>query len=128
MEIALRNLVNSVEVLNKLNNMELPIKFSYELYKDIKNINAELDIYNEKKSQLISKYALKDENGDVLIDSDKTVQLINENIDLWNKEINELLDIIVNIDIVKLDLNELINSNCSISPAELKIVEYLILE
>lgn len=128
MEIALRNLVNSVEVLNKLNNIELPIKFSYELYKDIKNINVELDIYNEKKSQLISKYALKDENGDVLIDSDKTVQLINENIDLWNKEINELLDIIVNIDIVKLDLNELINSNCSISPAELKIVEYLILE
>lgn len=128
MEIALRNLVNSVEVLNKLNNMELPIKFSYALYKNIKNISAELETYNEKKGQLISKYALKDENGDVLIDSDKTVQLIEGNIELWNKGINELLDIIVNLDIVKLDLNELMNTSCSISPAELKIIEYLILE
>lgn len=128
MEIALRGLVNSVEVLNKLNNMELPIKFSYSLYKNIKNISDELETYNERKSLLINKYALKDENGNIVIDSDKTVQLLDDNIELWNKEINELLDIIVSVDIVKLDLNELANSNCNITPAELKVIEYLILE
>lgn len=49
-------LVNSVGVLSKLNNMDLNIKVSYAIAKNITKIEKELEIYNKEKAKLIDKY------------------------------------------------------------------------
>ena len=51
-----------------------------------------------------------------------------EYIDICNKELNELLDIEVDIDIHKFKLDDLLQCNFEVSPADLSLIDYMIEE
>ncbi|MDB1969418.1 MULTISPECIES: hypothetical protein [Clostridium] len=122
MKLSNEKLVNSVGVLNKLTGMELPIKLSYALSKNITKIDRELIIYNKERQKLIEKYGAKDEEGKLNNREDGTIDIVDtEN---WNKDLRELLEIENDIDIHVIDL-ENIDSDINITPGEIMLVDYM---
>ncbi|MDU2680477.1 MAG: hypothetical protein E7C50_01195 [Clostridium sp.] len=122
MKLSNEKLVNSVGVLNKLTGMELPIKLSYALSKNITKIDRELIIYNKERQKLIEKYGAKDEEGKLNNREDGTIDIVDtEN---WNKDLRELLGIENDIDIHVIDL-ENIDLDINITPGELMLTDYM---
>ena len=124
MKIKNEALVNSVQVLRKLNNAELPVRVSYKLAKNIKSIEKELNIYEEEKQKFINKYCEKDDEGNNKINEDGTIKIIDT--EKWNKDIKELLDIEAEINIEKINIDELAKSDLKLTPAELTLIDYMI--
>jgi sulfatase maturation enzyme AslB (radical SAM superfamily) len=117
-------LVNSIGVLSKLNNEELPVKISYKLAKNIKEIDDTLKVFNDEKQKLINKYAEKDENEANKIAEDGTVNIVDSI--GWNKDYKELIDIEVELKIDKINIDEFAKTDIKITPAELNLIDYLI--
>lgn len=122
MKLSNERLVNSVGVLSKLTNLELPIKLSYAFSKNITKIDAELKAYNMEREKLLNKYGEKDEEGNLKQSEDGKVNILD--IENFNKEITELLQCESEIDIHLIDL-ESINTDIKITPGELMIIDYM---
>ena len=122
MKLSNERLVNSVGVLSKLTNLELPIKLSYAFSKNITKIDAELKAYNVEKRKLFNKYGEKDNEGNLKQNEKGEVNILD--IENFNKEIAELLQCESEIDIHLIDL-ESINTDIKITPGELMIIDYM---
>lgn len=122
MKLSNEKLVNSIGVLSKLTNMELPIKLSYAFSKNITKIDRELVAYNKEREKLINKYGEKDEEGNLKTKEDGTINILD--IDSFNKDLKEILDIETEVDIHLIDL-EKVNVDINITPGELMLVDYM---
>lgn len=122
MKLSNERLVNSVGVLSKLTNLELPIKLSYAFSKNITKIDAELKAYNMEREKLLNKYGEKDEEGKLKLSEKGEVNILD--MENFNKEIAELLQCESEIDIHLIDL-ESIDTDIKITPGELMIIDYM---
>lgn len=122
MKLSNERLVNSVGVLSKLTNLELPIKLSYAFSKNITKIDAELKAYNIEREKLLNKYGEKDEEGKLKLSEKGEVNILD--MENFNKEIAELLQCESEIDIHLIDL-EKIDTEIKITPGELMIIDYM---
>ena len=126
MKLTNRKIVNDVNFLAILTQKQLPIKVSYAIAKNISKIESELKIYNKERQKLLDKFCVKDSEGNNVIDENNNLKIADEHLEVWNKEINELLDIEVEIDIHKFNVDDLIYSNCEMTPGEIMLIDYMI--
>lgn len=122
MKLSNEKLANSINVLSKLINMELPIKLSYAFSKNITKIDRELEVYNKERQRLIEKYGEKDEEGKLKVKEDGNINIID--VDNFNKDIKEILEIETDIDIHVIDLDS-VNEDIKITPGELIVIDYM---
>lgn len=122
MKISNEKLANSINVLSKLINMELPIKLSYAFSKNITKIDRELEVYNKERQRLIEKYGEKDEEGKLKVKEDGNINILD--VDNFNKDIKEILEIETDIDIHVIDLDS-VNEDIKITPGELIVIDYM---
>ena len=122
MKLSNERLVNSVGVLSKLTNLELPIKLSYAFSKNITKIDAELKAYNIEREKLLNKYGEKDEEGKLKLSEKGEVNILDR--ENFNKDVAELLKCESEIDIHLIDL-ESIDTDIKITPGELMIIDYM---
>ena len=122
MKISNERLVNSVGVLSKLTNLELPIKLSYAFSKNITKIDVELKAYNMERGKLLNKYGEKDEEGKLKLSEKGEVNILDR--ENFNKDVAELLKCESEIDIHLIDL-ESIDTDIKITPGELMIIDYM---
>lgn len=123
MKLRNEKIVNSIHVLSKLTNMDLNIKVSYAVAKNISKIEKELEVYNKEKAKLIDKYCEKDKEGNLKIDKDGNTKIINQ--ENWSKDFKELLQIENEIDIHKINEEDLFKCNFNITPGELMLIDYM---
>ena len=126
MKLTNKKILNDAMTIGAISNKELPIKVSYALAKNISKLEKELEIYNKEREKLIEKYSVKDKNNKTVIDENNQIQIKDECLEDWNKDIKELQDIEVEIDIHKFKLEELNGYN--MTPAELMAIDYMIEE
>lgn len=122
MKISNEKLANSIEVLNKITTIELPIKLSYAFSKNITKINRELEVYNKERQKLIEKYGEKDEEGKLKVKENGNINILD--VDNFNKDIKEILEIETDIDIHVIDLDS-VNEDIKITPGELIVIDYM---
>jgi len=122
LKLSNERLVNSVGVLSKLTNLELPIKLSYAFSKNITKIDAELKAYNMEREKLLNKYGEKDEEGKLKLSEKGEVNILDR--ENFNKDVAELLKCESEIDIHLIDL-ESIDTDIKITPGELMIIDYM---
>lgn len=127
-KVSNEKLVSSAGVLSSLSTMQLPIKVSYAISKNIGKIEAELKVYNSERQKLIEKYSVKDEEGKTKVDENGTINIQEGFLNDWNKEQRELLSIENDIDVHLVPINDLLNCMCNITPSELIAIDYLIKE
>jgi hypothetical protein len=103
--LKLETLLNSVQALQKINNLKLPVAVSFKIGKTMKAINSELTAYDEVKNKRIKELGeeTKDEEGN----KTGSYKITDKNMPAWIKENKELIEREVDIEIYKLSLSDL---------------------
>lgn len=121
----LYRIVESRESLKKLNTAEgLPFKTALSIAKSIKEIDEILQVYENKRKELINKYGEKDENGELVI-KDDNVKLTNRT--AFVNEFNTLAMEDVDIEIKKISVDDLENVT-SLTPSDINNISFLLEE
>ena len=120
-----KEILEKVGILGEISNRKLPVKVSYAIGKNISKVERELKHYNKERQKLIEEYCLKEEEGTLKI-TDGNYDIDPERLEDFNKEIDELQEIEVEMDIHKFNI-ELLN-NYEMSPGELMCIDFMIEE
>lgn len=126
MKLSNQQLLNMVPILSRLYNSDFPVKTSYVINCNAKIIQKKLDIFQEEKSKLISKYGVKDENDVVKVDDKGSVTIAPEYSVLWNEDYNELLNITSDIKIQKIKIDTLVDSGLTLKPSEIELIDCML--
>ncbi len=110
--MTLRNIVKAAPVLQKLGGFELSVTQLYRATKLINAVNAELAIYDAGRRELIERHCEKD--GEKLKYKDGTGAA-------FNRELQELLDVEVDLGVKPLVLTE--RDNIRLTLADLAAAE-----
>ena len=99
MTIKLGTLIQTKDFLQELSGLKLKAKDAFKIISAIKKIGAELAIYEEAKTKIITEHGTKAEDGSVSVEPN------TEAYDLVLKELNELAmnDVELAIDKVSID-------------------------
>lgn len=88
-------------------NIALPLKVAYKLNKLKKAISNEADFYSTKFQEIIDKYALKDEEGNVVFSDDNSqIKIQDDKIDECNQALTDLQELKVEIDNQNLSIDD----------------------
>ena len=121
--ITMRELVDSIEVFKFFLDQPMRAKTAYKLSLIIDIIEKENNKFNDLRNHLIQNYAERDENNN-LIEKDNCYNIIPDKIPEFNKELNELLDMELNLYVNPLDLEDI--ENFELTPRQLfKINKYI---
>ncbi|EGT0689893.1 DUF1617 family protein [Clostridium perfringens] len=120
-----KEILEKVNVLGEISLRKLPVKVSYAIGKNISKVERELKHYNKERQKLIEEYCLKEDDGTLKI-TEGNYDIDPERLEYFNKEINELQEIEVEMDIYKFNI-ELLNGY-EMSPGELMCIDFMIEE
>ena len=126
MKLSNERILDNVTKLSDVSQMQLPVKVSYAIARNIAKIESELKIYNNERETLIEKYSVKDDKGKTIIDESNQIKIKEECKQAWGDDISGLLSIENEVDIHKFSINEL--EGFSMTPAELRVIDYMIEE
>ena len=88
-EVKLKDILN-IEVLNEISTKKFKARAAYHFARIMRAINEEYDLFQKEREKLINKYGAKDENDQLIIANDGTITIDKQNIENFNKEINEI--------------------------------------
>lgn len=120
-----KEILEKVNVLGELTARKLPVKVSYAIGKNISKVERELKHYNKERQKLIKEYCLKEDDGTLKI-TEGNYDIDPKRLEDFNKEINELQEIEVEIDIHKFNIELL--DGYEMSPGELMCIDFMIEE
>ena len=121
----LYQLIESKDSLKKLNTAEgLPFKTALSIAKDIKEIDEVLQVYENKRRELINKYGKKDDNGELIIKNDN-IELIDHT--AFVSEFNALTMEDVDIEVKKIAIDDLENVK-NMTPNDINNISFLFKE
>lgn len=126
MKLSNRALLNSINILNKLNQSQLPVKVAFIILKNTKTVDKELVNYFEAREKLVKQYALLNEEGQAIPDEHGNLQFKEGCVEKWNSDINELLDLEVEVEMQTMSTDDLFKLDLSMTPNELGIIEFMI--
>lgn len=110
-------------ILRKLAAQELPLKTAFKLRGIIKISNDELAKYEEVRSEALKRLGNKKEDGSLDVDDKGTVQLNDDNMQSFIRELNTLLA--TDLDVGTLSVSEL-GDKVTLTTQELIILDDLI--
>lgn len=117
----LNKLINARDVIKKeLLNQKMSFSLAYKINKIILATDADENFYLEQIKSLFNKYAKKNENGQIIQDTNGNITLIEDKVTDFYKGYNELLNIDVNAEIDKISLADLDKENLKLSPHQLQ--------
>jgi len=109
MNVVLKNyeILNNIEWLKQFMQYELPVKVGWNLTKNMKKFESAWKSFVEFESELVNKYALKDETGKIKYDDNGQPKFAPVNKDKFNKEHNDLYMCENTLDILKIKYSDL---------------------
>jgi len=114
--VKIQDIVNAIETFNIMSNKEMPIKTSFKVARIAKELDKEYQLFNETRRKAIETYGEKDENGELKIDDKGNVALIQDKIETFSAEMNELLNNEVSLNTAPFTLSEL--EGITLTPAQ----------
>lgn len=123
-EIKLEQLINSTDALKALSNKQLKAKSAYAVARILKVVDQEMTNFNDTRLELIKKYGVKDENGELKLDDNGNAQIETGSISVFNTEFKELLDTKIEINANKININDL--GDIDFTPSEIAQLEEFI--
>ncbi len=125
-EVTLRQIVDSAETMRELSNKPLKGRIAYRIARLLRELDKEFSLFNEKRTDLVKEYVIKDENGELKTDENGDLVLDKERIQEFYTAINDLLNTQVSINAEKVDLVDL--ESIEFTPAQIMLLEPFINE
>lgn len=114
--VKIQDIVNAIETFNVMSNKEMPIKTSFKVARIAKELDKEYQLFNDTRRKAIETYGEKDENGELKIDDKGNVALIQDKIETFSAEMNELLNNEVSLNTEPFTITEL--EGITLTPAQ----------
>lgn len=125
-ETSIKDIIGGKEVFKRLAEMPLNIKVAYNIARIIREIEKENKTFEETRQKLLFKYGEKDSSGQLIINQNNQITIIPDQIKNYNKEIQELLDEKIKLNVEPINLNDL--GEIQITPAEIYQINMFIKE
>lgn len=123
-KLTVQELIDSVESIKYLMQSSLSAPIAYQVMLLGENIEKESQAYNSLRNTLIEKYGERNENNELFKNADGTVNIVKESIENFNKEIKQILQTEITLDIEPIEIKDL--GDINISPAQLfKLKKYI---
>ena len=119
--VKMADVVNSMEVLQKLAQQNFKAKLALSIARLLKQIEVEIQTFNTTRMDLIKKYGTKDENGELITDEEGNCKIDPESVETFNKELSDLLTTEIEINANKIDVELL--DGCDFTPSEITALE-----
>ena len=100
-------LINTAKIFDRFAQTKLSSKLAYKIMKFCKSVAIEEEFYNTKRNEIIDTYAVKDENGQVVVSNDGMIDIVPDKIAEANAAMQELNGIEVEAPSIKFTLDEL---------------------
>ena len=118
------DLLNGTDALQKLAETELKAKLAWQVGRILKAADAEIQSFNETRMNLIKKYGEKDENGELITDDKGNCKILNDGLDEFSNELNELIESEIDINANKISIDSL--EDKEFTPSEMSQLEIFI--
>ena len=123
-KLTMDQLMNSVEVIQKLINSPTPLsaKVSYQIIRIAREVESEYNLFQKSRTELIEKYAKKDENQKPILENDR-YQIVPDEQEDFTKEYNEIMNSSIELNVEPLALNDKVMEELKLTPLEWMKIE-----
>ena len=90
-----------------IQKVKLPLKTAYKLSKIFSDLQNNIKFYQDSYNKIIDTYAKKDEEGNIIRDSENLIQITLENPQQCEKELVELENMEIILDDLYLSISDL---------------------
>lgn len=98
--------LNAIKALSDILKIDLPVKLSWNLSRNLKNLTNSIKDYEKFEHELVKKYAEKDSKLQVLINENGQYCIPKEKIILFKNEKEELLNLETDVNILKISISD----------------------
>lgn len=106
-KIVLGDIVNSTEIFNKIMQQSFKGSLAFKIARLARELEKEMQTFNDERMKIIRKYGKKDENGELIINNDGNIEFENDKINEINSEFNSLLETELEINADKLPIDSI---------------------
>jgi hypothetical protein len=108
MKIKYSEALNILDACKELLKIDInDIKVRVKIVKNIRNLENLLKTYTECDYNLLTKYAIKDDDGNIKVFEDNTYRITPKYIPEYNKQKNELLNVEDEVELLHFTIDEL---------------------
>lgn len=90
-KIILNDVVNATGTFNKIMQQSFKGSLAFKIARLARELDKEMQTFNEERQKIIQKYAKKDENGELITDENGNVTFDTDKVQEVNEEFNSLL-------------------------------------
>jgi len=116
-EITVQEMIDSIDVLKEINNKKMPAKTAYQFARIIREIEKELQSFQDARSKLIEHFGKKDDTGKLIEDENGNIEIFLEKQEQFKKEIEDLMQSKIQINCEQINLEDILDNK--FSPAEI---------
>ena len=119
--VKISDLLNSTDTLQKLSQKDFKAKLAWSIARLLKAAEGEIQSFNDTRMNLIKKYGEKDENGELITDEKGNCKIVNESMNEFSTELNDLINSEVEINANKIDIGLL--EDLEFTPSDMAVLE-----
>ena len=122
--MTVNDLMNVVPVLREMAEKPFKGAITFKLARLMREIDKEMTLFEESRQKLAEKYALRDDNGQIVLTEDGNIRLQEDKVQECNEEMISLLTTEVEINADKISASAF--DNIEIAPNQAIAIDILI--
>lgn len=103
--MTLNDIFNAVPALREISTKEFPGSVTFKIARLIRELDKEIQLFDEERSKIANKYGEKDENGNLVIQEGGNIKILDNKIQDCNEELQALFNTQVEINANKLPVD-----------------------
>lgn len=103
--MTLNDIFNAVPALREISTKEFPGSVTFKIARLIRELDKEIQLFEEERSKIANKYGEKDENGNLVIQEGGNIKILDNKIQDCNEELQALFNTQVEINANKLPID-----------------------
>ena len=122
--MTLNDIFNAVPTLREISSKEFPGSVTFKIARLIRELDKEIQLFDEERSKIANKYGEKDENGVLIVQDNGMIKIPDDKIQECNEELQALFNTQVEINANKLSAD--IFDNIEMTPTQAMNLETII--
>ena len=110
-KVNLNDILNASETFNTIMQQSFKGSLAFKIARLARELNKEMETFNEERQKILTRYCVKNENGELKTNEDGTVQVEPSEIANFNEEFQALLNTSVEINADKLPMDKIDDFN-----------------
>ena len=103
--LTLNDIFNAVPALREISTKEFPGSVTFKIARLIRELDKEIQLFEEERNKIANKYGEKDENGNLVIQEGGNIKILDNKIQDCNEELQALFNTQVEINANKLPVD-----------------------